>query len=193
VLPELLRPRRAAGRLVTDQTMRARSARTGYVPTGIDRSRADAARASDPASVRRSGSLAIDGRHVRAMLDFQQRRRADACDYGNNIRQVALGRGRARRVRVPRASCRPTSARSSARATGRSAGRRSRATRRTSPHRPTQGEGALPRRRRTCTAGSTWRGERIAFQGLPARICWLGLGERHRAGLAFNEMVRAAS
>jgi urocanate hydratase len=33
--------------------------------------------------------------------------------------------------------------------------------------------------------------ERIAFQGLPARICWLGLGERHRAGLAFNEMVRS--
>ena len=32
-------------------------------------------------------------------------------------------------------------------------------------------------------------GERIAFQGLPARICWIGLGERHRAGLAFNEMV----
>ncbi|GIX13262.1 MAG: hypothetical protein KatS3mg118_1221 [Paracoccaceae bacterium] len=32
--------------------------------------------------------------------------------------------------------------------------------------------------------------ERIAFQGLPARICWIGLGERHRAGLAFNEMVR---
>jgi urocanate hydratase len=34
-------------------------------------------------------------------------------------------------------------------------------------------------------------GERIAFQGLPARICWIGLGERHRAGLAFNEMVKA--
>jgi len=33
--------------------------------------------------------------------------------------------------------------------------------------------------------------ERIAFQGLPARICWIGLGERHRAGLAFNEMVRS--
>ncbi|MFX8199622.1 urocanate hydratase, partial [Acinetobacter baumannii] len=32
--------------------------------------------------------------------------------------------------------------------------------------------------------------ERIAFQGLPARICWLGLGQRHRAGLAFNEMVK---
>jgi urocanate hydratase len=36
-------------------------------------------------------------------------------------------------------------------------------------------------------------GERIAFQGLPARICWMGLGERHLAGLAFNEMVKAAS
>lgn len=34
-------------------------------------------------------------------------------------------------------------------------------------------------------------GERIAFQGLPARICWIGLGERHRAGLAFNEMVKS--
>ena len=41
-----------------------------------------------------------------------------------------------------------------------------------------QDEGAVPRRHRTCTAGSTWRGERIAFQGLPARICWIGLGER---------------
>ena len=33
--------------------------------------------------------------------------------------------------------------------------------------------------------------ERIAFQGLPARICWVGLGQRHRLGLAFNEMVRS--
>jgi urocanate hydratase len=41
-----------------------------------------------------------------------------------------------------------------------------------------------------CTAGSTWPRERIAFQGLPARICWLGYGERAKAGLAFNEMVR---
>ena len=43
----------------------------------------------------------------------------------------------------------------------------------------------------TCTAGSTWRASRISFQGLPARICWMGLGERHRAGLAFNEMVKS--
>ena len=47
----------------------------------------------------------------------------------------------------------------------------------------------IPGRSRICITGSTWRGERIAFQGLPARICWVGLGERHRLGLAFNEMV----
>ncbi len=45
-------------------------------------------------------------------------------------------------------------------------------------------QGTHSRTTRTCTAGSTWRGERIAFQGLPARICWLGLGERHAAGPA---------
>ena len=39
-------------------------------------------------------------------------------------------------------------------------------------------------------AGSGMAGERIAFQGLPARICWLGYGERRRLGLRFNEMVR---
>ncbi len=52
-----------------------------------------------------------------------------------------------------------------------------------------QGEGADARTTRTCTTGSTWRGKRIKFQGLPARICWVGLGDRHRLGLAFNEMV----
>ena len=36
-------------------------------------------------------------------------------------------------------------------------------------------------------------GERVAFQGLPARICWLGYGERHRAGLRFNEMVASGA
>ena len=44
---------------------------------------------------------------------------------------------------------------------------------------------------RTCAAGSRWRRERVQFQGLPARICWLGYGERRTAsGLAFNELVR---
>ena len=48
---------------------------------------------------------------------------------------------------------------------------------------------ALPRGRRTCAAGSPQAGEKVHFEGLPARICWLGYKERHLAGLKFNEMV----
>ena len=44
---------------------------------------------------------------------------------------------------------------------------------------------------RACTGGSPWPGSGWQFQGLPARICWLGYGERHRLGLRFNEMVRS--
>ena len=46
------------------------------------------------------------------------------------------------------------------------------------------------RRRSACAAGSGWRAKRVAFQGLPARICWLGYGERARFGLRLNELVR---
>ena len=59
-------------------------------------------------------------------------------------------------------------------------------------HRPGRARG-VPRRRRRSPAGSSLAGERVAFQGLPARICWLGYGERHRLGLRFNEMVRTRS
>ena len=89
-----------------------------------------------------------------------------------------------------RASCPPTSARCSARARARSAGWRSPATRPTSPP-PTQAvleefpdDEGLARWIRLAR-------ERVAFQGLPARICWLGYGERHRLGLRFNELVRS--
>jgi urocanate hydratase len=53
-------------------------------------------------------------------------------------------------------------------------------------------EGAVPRERPPAQLARHGR-ERIAFQGLPARICWIGLGDRHRAGLAFNEMVARAN
>ena len=43
----------------------------------------------------------------------------------------------------------------------------------------------------SCSAGSSWRRERVAFQGLPARICWLGYGDRATAGLRINELVRS--
>jgi urocanate hydratase len=86
------------------------------------------------------------------------------------------------------ASCPPTCGRCSAAARGRSAGWRCRATR-GHPQDRRQDEGAVPEDAHL----HRWldmAGERIAFQGLPARICWIGLGERHRAGLAFNEMVK---
>ena len=89
-----------------------------------------------------------------------------------------------------RASSRPISGRSSAAGSGRSAGRRSRATPRTSR-----------RSTRSCcelfpedASSQRWlelAPERVAFQGLPARICWLGYGDRARAGLAINELVRS--
>ena len=69
--------------------------------------------------------------HVRAMLDFSPAG-VPTLDYGNNIRQMAQGDGRRRRLRLSRASCRPISARCSAAASGRSAGRRCRAIPRTS-------------------------------------------------------------
>ena len=87
-----------------------------------------------------------------------------------------------------RASCRRTSGRCSARARARSAGPRSPATRPTSP-RPTGRSSSCSPTTSGCASGSRMAGERVAFQGLPARICWLGYGERHLAGLKFNEMV----
>ena len=86
------------------------------------------------------------------------------------------------------ASCPPTSGRCSARARARSAGPRSPATRPTSPP-PTAPSSTCSPTTTTCSAGSAPRRSEVAFQGLPARICWLGYGERDRAGLRFNELV----
>ena len=87
------------------------------------------------------------------------------------------------------ASCPRTSARCSAGAPARSAGRRSPATRRTSP----ASTGRCSRRSPTTRLLQRWLAiapERIAFQGLPSRICWLGQGDRAKAGLLFNDLVR---
>ena len=87
------------------------------------------------------------------------------------------------------ASSRPTSARCSARASARSAGWPSPATPRTSRSRTRPSRSSSPRTS-TCTAGSTPPPERVEFEGLPARICWLGYGERAKAGLLFNQLVK---
>ncbi len=189
VLPELVRRGRNGQirpDLVTDQTS-AHDLVNGYLPVGwsVERWRAAQADPAQHAALRAAAaqSCAV---HVQAMLDFQ------ACgvptvDYGNNIRQVAFDAGVARAFDFPGfvpAYVRPLFCR------GRG------------PFRWVALSGDPDDIRKTDAkmkelfpadaALHRWldmAGERIAFQGLPARICWIGLGERHRAGLAFNAMV----
>jgi urocanate hydratase len=170
--------------VVTDQTS-AHDMLNGYVPAGLTIAEADALRALDPAEyVRRSTASAAQ--HVRAMLDMQ-RAGAVAFDYGNNVRTVAFDAG------VPDAFDIPGFV----------------------PEyvRPLFCEGKGPFRwvalsgdpadihrsdelvlelfphdealRRWITLAR----ERIQFQGLPARICWLGQGDRAKLGVALNDLV----
>ena len=131
--------------------------------------------------------MASMAEHVRAMLAFQ-RAGAVTFDYGNNIRAQAAGRRRGQRLRLPRLRARLHPAAllrgQGAVPLGRALGRPGRhpAHRRGDP-------GAVPGGRVAARAGSAWPRQRVPFQGLPARICWLGYGERARAGLAFNELV----
>jgi urocanate hydratase len=171
--------------VVTDQTA-AHDLLHGYLPAGWDVARWEAARTSDPRAVEQAARASI-ALHVRAMLDFKARG-AVVFDYGNNIRQVALDEGVTQAfdfpvVRgglCPAAVLRGQGAFPLGRALGRSAGhlQDGRAPARLFPQ-----DQALGR-------WLTMARECVRFQGLPARICWLGLGERHLAGLAINEMVR---
>jgi urocanate hydratase len=124
--------------------------------------------------------------HVQAMLDFQAAG-VPTVDYGNNIRQMALEEGVGQRLRLPRlrAGLYPPAVLPGDRAVplggavGRSGG-----------HRKTDAKvkELIPDNPHL----HHWldmAAEKIKFQGLPARICWVGLGDRHRLGLAFNEMV----
>ena len=187
VLPELVK-RRVKPDLVTDQTS-AHDLVNGYLPGGWSVARWRAAQA-DPTqhAALRAAAAQSCAVHVQAMLDFQSSG-VPTVDYGNNIRQVAFDAGVARAFDVPGfvpAYVRPLFCR------GRG------------PFRWVALSGDPADIRKTdakmkelfpADAGlHRWldmAGERIAFQGLPARICWIGLGERHRAGLAFNEMVKS--
>jgi urocanate hydratase len=183
VLPELLR-RGVRPDAVTDQTS-AHDPVNGYLPAGWTLAQWDALRASDPAAVGRAAraSMAV---HVRAMLEFQ-RLGVPTFDYGNNIRQVALDEGVADAFAFPGfvpAYVRPLFCRgigpfrwAALSGNPRDIERTDAKVRELIPDDP-----HLHR----------WLAmahERIQFQGLPARICWVGLGQRHRLGLAFNEMV----
>jgi urocanate hydratase len=191
ILPELVRRAQAGGMrpdLVTDQTS-AHDLVNGYLPAGwsVERWQAARADAAQHAALTRAAahSCAV---HVRAMLAFQAMG-VPTFDYGNNIRQVALDEGVADAFAFPGfvpAYVRPLFCRGKG------------------PFRWVALSGDPEDIRRTDRKMKElfpadahlhrWldmAGERIDFQGLPARICWIGLGERHRAGLAFNEMVRS--
>jgi urocanate hydratase len=172
--------------VLTDQTS-AHDALEGYVPHGLPYAEALALRAADPAGyiARAKTSMAA---HVRAMLVLQERG-AVAFDYGNNLRGQALEAG------VPRAFeiggfvplfirplfCEGKGPFRWAALSGDPAdlAATDEAILQTFPE-----DRALARWIRLAR-------ERVAFQGLPARICWLGYGERARAGKAFNELVAA--
>ncbi|MDE1917187.1 MAG: urocanate hydratase [Sphingomonadales bacterium] len=183
ILPELYR-RGIRPDLLTDQTS-AHDPFNGYLPAGWTIAEWMDKRESDPASVAKAARASM-AQHVRAMLAFQ----ADGVpttDYGNNIRQMALEEGVANAFDFPGfvpAYIRPLFCRG------------------IGPFRWAALSGdpediyktdakvkeLLPHDKHLHHWLDMAR-EKIQFQGLPARICWVGLGDRHRLGMAFNEMV----
>ncbi|MBV2181825.1 MAG: urocanate hydratase [Castellaniella sp.] len=191
VLPELARRAQTGGPrpdLVTDQTS-AHDLIHGYLPSGWTVEQWQAAQ-RDPTQHTRLRAEAAQScaRHVQAMLDLHAMG-VPTVDYGNNIRQVAYDEGITDAFDFPGfvpAYIRPLFCEGKG------------------PFRWVALSGdpediyATDRKLKELFPDNhhmiQWLDmarERIAFQGLPARICWLGLGERHRAGLAFNEMVRS--
>jgi len=183
VLPEMVR-RGIRPDLVTDQTS-AHDLINGYLPTGWTVAEWEDKRVSDPDGVAAAARTSIV-EHVKAMLAFQAMG-IPTTDYGNNIRQVAFDAGVTNAFDFPGfvpAYIRPLFCRG------------------IGPFRWAALTGDPEDIRKTDAAMKAlfpdnaglhrWldmAGERIAFQGLPARICWIGLGDRHRAGLMFNDMV----
>ena len=183
VFPELVR-RGVRPDVVTDQTS-AHDPLNGYLPRGWTLPEWEARRERDPTGVADAARASM-AEHVRAMLAFH-RMGVPTLDYGNNIRQMAKEAGVADAFDVPGfvpAYIRPLFCRG------------------VGPFRWVALSGDPEDIFRTDAkvkellpdnaALHNWldmaRG-RIQFQGLPARICWVGLGDRHRLGLAFNEMV----
>ena len=183
-LLERLITRRIRVDVLTDQTS-AHDPLVGYVPVGFDLKAAARLRRADPAKYQRL-SLASMARHVRAMLSLQKRG-AKTFDYGNNLRQHAFDQGVKRAFAFPGfvpAYIRPQFC------LGRGPFRWVALSGDPADIRAT--DAALMDLFPKDAGLHRWlklAGERVAFQGLPARICWLGLGERHRAGLLFNRMV----
>ncbi|MEL6479508.1 MAG: urocanate hydratase, partial [Pseudomonadota bacterium] len=187
IFPDLVRRMQAGGArpdIVTDQTS-AHDPVNGYLPLGWSLAEWREKRESDPKAVEAAARASMRA-HVAAMVDFHNAG-VPTLDYGNNIRQVAQEEGLETAFAFPGfvpAYIRPLFCRG------------------VGPFRWCALSGDPEDIYRTDqkmkelfpenAALHQWLDmarARIAFQGLPARICWIGLGERHRAGLAFNEMV----
>jgi urocanate hydratase len=183
VLPELLR-RGVRPDAVTDQTS-AHDPVNGYLPEGWSIEQWDRMRASDPHAVEKAARASM-AKHVKAMLAFQ-RQGVTVFDYGNNIRQVAFDEGVDDAFAFPGfvpAYVRPLFCRGVGpfRWAALSGNPRD-------IHRTDEKVKELIPDDAHLHRWLDMARSRIQFQGLPARICWVGLGERHRLGLAFNEMV----
>lgn len=172
--------------ILTDQTS-AHDPLNGYIPNGMSLEEAAALRANDPETYKQC-SLKSMARHVGLMLELQ-RRGAVTFDYGNNLREFARQGGEPDAFNFPGFT--------------------------PAYIRPLFCEGKGPFRWVALSGDpediyTTDRAlieafpdnqplinwlrqaqEKVAFQGLPARICWLGMGEREKAGLIFNELVRS--
>ena len=171
--------------LLTDQTS-AHDPLVGYVPRGMNLSEAEALRTSDPEGyVARSRATMAD--HVRAMIALQSRG-AHTFDYGNNLRAEAQEGGAENAFAFPGfvpAYIRPLfcEGKGPFRWVALSG----------DPEDIYETDRVIAELFPEDKALHRWlkmASERIHFQGLPSRICWLGYGERARAGLAFNELVR---
>ena len=183
VLPELVK-RGVTPDVLTDQTS-AHDTLNGYVPAGMTLTDATSLRRSDPAEyVRRANASIVE--HVKAMLTMQERG-AVAFDYGNNIRTVALDNGVRTAFNIPGfvpEYVRPLFCQGKG------------------PFRWVALSGDPKDLARTdelvlelfpddahLRRWISMARERVQFQGLPARICWLGQGERARFGVALNDLV----
>jgi urocanate hydratase len=185
LVPEML-ARGVRPDALTDQTS-AHDPANGYCPAGWSVAKWREMRERDPQAVAQAARISI-ARHVEAMLSFKEMG-LPVFDYGNNIRQEAKDAGVTHAFDFPGfvpAYVRPLFCRG------------------IGPFRWVALSGdpediyRTDRRVKELIPDDLhlhrWLDmarERIAFQGLPARICWVGLGERHRLGLAFNEMVRS--
>ena len=187
IFPELLARMKTGGMrpdIVTDQTS-AHDPLHGYCPSGWTVADWRAKQETEPAAMEAAARASMR-RHVEAMVGFWNAG-VPTLDYGNNIRQVAKDEGFVDAFAFPGfvpAYIRPLFCKG------------------IGPFRWVALSGDPEDIRKTDAAMKKlfpenahlhrWldmAGERIAFQGLPARICWIGLGDRHRAGLMFNEMV----